>query len=44
MALLLSGRADIICRHEDVIAMMAKAGLFVISIGFESGNQRILNF
>lgn len=38
------GRADIICRHEDVIAMMAKVGLSVISIGFESGNQRILNF
>jgi len=37
-------RADIICRHEDLIALMARCGLRWIYIGFESGNQRILNF
>ncbi|HAG51105.1 MAG: hypothetical protein A2X87_04515 [Deltaproteobacteria bacterium GWC2_42_51] len=38
------GRANIICRHEEVIGRMAEAGLSIISIGFESGNQRVLNF
>jgi anaerobic magnesium-protoporphyrin IX monomethyl ester cyclase len=37
-------RADIICRNEDMIKMMAKTGLYMYLIGFESGNQRVLNF
>ena len=37
-------RADIIARHEDMVAVMADAGLRGYFIGFESGNQRILNF
>ncbi len=37
-------RADIIVRHEDMVALMADAGLAGYFIGFESGNQRILNF
>ncbi|HDH52953.1 MAG TPA: B12-binding domain-containing radical SAM protein [Nitrospirae bacterium] len=37
-------RADIICRNEDMIALMSEAGLKLMFIGFESGNQRVLNF
>ncbi len=37
-------RADIICRNEDMVSKMAKAGLAMFLVGFESGNQRILNF
>ncbi len=37
-------RADIICRNEDMIALMSDAGLKLMFIGFESGNQRVLNF
>lgn len=37
-------RADIICRHEDMVELMAGAGLKLFFIGFESGNQRVLNF
>ncbi len=37
-------RADIICRNEDMVKLMAEAGLYMYLIGFESGNQRILNF
>ncbi len=35
-------RADIIVKNEDMVARMAKAGLRGYFIGFESGNQRIL--
>lgn len=35
-------RADIICRNEDMIRLMRKAGLAMLLIGFESGNDRIL--
>ena len=37
-------RADIICRNEDTIKLMAETGLGMLLIGFESGNQRVLNF
>lgn len=37
-------RADIICRNEDMVKELASAGLSMFLIGFESGNQRILNF
>ena len=37
-------RADIVCKHEDMIRDMKEAGLRLFFIGFESGNQRILNF
>ena len=37
-------RADILCRNEEMIALMTQAGLKVLFIGFESGNQRVLNF
>jgi radical SAM superfamily enzyme YgiQ (UPF0313 family) len=37
-------RADIVCRNEDMVALMASVGLKLMFIGFESGNQRVLNF
>ena len=37
-------RADIICRNEDMVALMAEVGLKLMFIGLESGNQRVLNF
>ncbi len=37
-------RADILVKHEDMVARMAKAGLRGYFIGFESGNDRILKF
>ncbi|MCL4493127.1 MAG: B12-binding domain-containing radical SAM protein [Nitrospirae bacterium] len=37
-------RADIICRNEDMVELMSGVGLKLMFIGFESGNQRILNF
>lgn len=37
-------RADIICRNEDMVQLMADIGLNTMFIGFESGNQRVLNF
>ncbi len=37
-------RADIICKNEDMIELMAASGLKVMYIGFESGSQRVLKF
>jgi radical SAM superfamily enzyme YgiQ (UPF0313 family) len=37
-------RADILDRHEDMVARMAAAGLRGYFIGFESGNDRVLKF
>jgi radical SAM superfamily enzyme YgiQ (UPF0313 family) len=37
-------RADIIVKHEDMVARMAEVGLRGYFIGFESGNDRVLNF
>lgn len=37
-------RADIICKNEDMVRLMRRAGLAMLLIGFESGNQRILKF
>ncbi len=37
-------RSDIIVTQEDMVRSMAEAGLRGYFIGFESGNQRILNF
>jgi radical SAM superfamily enzyme YgiQ (UPF0313 family) len=37
-------RADILVRHEDMVARMADAGLRGYFIGFESGNDRVLKF
>lgn len=37
-------RADIITRHPDMVELMRDAGLRGYFIGFESGNQRVLNF
>jgi radical SAM superfamily enzyme YgiQ (UPF0313 family) len=37
-------RADILVRHEDMVARMADAGLRGYFIGFESGNDRMLKF
>lgn len=36
-------RADLICRYPDVVQQMAETGLAWAMIGFESGNQRILD-
>ena len=38
------GRADLIVRNEETLKKLRKIGLKLIMIGFESGNQRILNF
>jgi anaerobic magnesium-protoporphyrin IX monomethyl ester cyclase len=37
-------RADLICKYPDVVGLMAETGLSWAMIGFESGNQRILDF
>ncbi len=37
-------RADIIVRHQDMVALMAEVGLKGLFIGFESGNDRVLRF
>lgn len=37
-------RADIICANEDMVARMRQCGLRALSIGFESGSDRILKF
>ncbi len=37
-------RADILVKHEDMVACMARAGLRGYFIGFESGNARVLKF
>ena len=37
-------RADIIVKHEDMVAAMAEAGLRGYLIGFESGSDRVLRF
>jgi anaerobic magnesium-protoporphyrin IX monomethyl ester cyclase len=36
-------RADLMCRYPDVVKEMAETGLNYAMIGFESGNQRILD-
>jgi anaerobic magnesium-protoporphyrin IX monomethyl ester cyclase len=37
-------RADIIVKHEDMVQLMAEAGLRGYFIGFESGSDRVLRF
>ena len=37
-------RADIIVKNEDMVALMAQAGLKGYFIGFESGSDRVLRF
>ena len=37
-------RVDIICKYPELMKLMKKSGLEMFIIGFESGNQRILNF
>jgi len=37
-------RADLIVKNEDMVALMAKAGLKGYFIGFESGSDRVLRF
>jgi len=37
-------RADIIVKHEDMVARMVEAGLRGYFIGFESGSDRVLKF
>jgi anaerobic magnesium-protoporphyrin IX monomethyl ester cyclase len=44
MPFLCQTRADILVKHEDMVARMAAAGLRGYFIGFESGNDRILKF
>jgi radical SAM superfamily enzyme YgiQ (UPF0313 family) len=36
-------RADLMCRYPEVVKQMAETGLTWAMIGFESGNQRILD-
>jgi len=35
-------RADFICNYEQTFALLARAGLAAVGIGFESGNDRVL--
>ena len=37
-------RADLVCRHQEIIRTLAHVGLKGLLIGFESGSQRMLNF
>ena len=37
-------RADNICKNPDMMKTLKSAGLAMVSIGFESGNDRILKF
>ncbi len=37
-------RADLVCRNEDMIRAMAKAGLSLMIVGFESGSDRVLRY
>ncbi len=39
-----ASRSDVICRHPELIAAMRDAGLTVISIGFESFSDRMLEW
>ncbi len=38
-----SGRADGICKHPDLVKRLVKVGWELVSVGFESGSQRILD-
>lgn len=38
------GRADITCKHPELIEKMADAGCKMMLVGFESGSNRILEF
>ncbi|MFA5037768.1 MAG: glycosyltransferase [Candidatus Izemoplasmatales bacterium] len=38
-----SGRADGICKHPDLVKRLVDVGWELISVGFESGSQRILD-
>jgi anaerobic magnesium-protoporphyrin IX monomethyl ester cyclase len=37
-------RADLICKHQDMVKALSKAGLKLCIIGFESGSDRVLKF
>ena len=37
-------RADIICKHPDMVEALSKVGLKLCIIGFESGSDRVLKF
>ena len=37
-------RADIICKHRDMVEALCKSGLKLFIIGFESGSDRVLKF
>lgn len=39
-----SSRADIICRHDELIGEMAQAGLEMLIVGFESFSPRVLKW
>ncbi|MCP3873880.1 MAG: B12-binding domain-containing radical SAM protein [Desulfobacteraceae bacterium] len=39
-----AARADNICKNPEVLVALKEVGLKVVSIGFESGNQRTLDF
>jgi anaerobic magnesium-protoporphyrin IX monomethyl ester cyclase len=39
-----SSRADIICRHDSLIGEMARAGLEMLIVGFESFSPRVLKW
>jgi radical SAM superfamily enzyme YgiQ (UPF0313 family) len=38
-----AGRADGICHHPDIVKRLVDVGWKLVSVGFESGSQRILD-
>ena len=38
-----AGRADGICKHKDLVSKLIKVGWELVSVGFESGSQRMLD-
>jgi radical SAM superfamily enzyme YgiQ (UPF0313 family)/glycosyltransferase involved in cell wall biosynthesis len=38
-----SGRADGICKHKDLVGRLINIGWELVSVGFESGSQRMLD-
>ena len=39
----IQSRADLICKHPDLIKALAEIGLTMVGVGFESGSDKVLN-
>lgn len=40
----IQSRADLVCRHPDLLAKLRGVGLAMVGIGFESGSDKVLKF